>query len=96
MFAGQRSTKANHQVSRPLDKVAVFANAVLGLQIEIQAHVDASVPEVSVERAAIFVFVHQLPKIAQVRSQLFRRDGRIVPPFPVQRHSRRKRRCTGP
>ena len=58
MLTGERSSIANHQVGRLLDELTIFANADLCLEIEVHAHVDTAVPEVSVERAAILVFVH--------------------------------------
>ena len=62
------------------------------LQIEADLHVDAAVAEVAVERRLVVVFVQQRAQVAQVRAQLLRRDRRIVPPFPVERRARGRRR----
>ena len=52
MLAGKRTAVADHEIGRALDEFAVIANALLALQIEADAHVNAAVPEMSVKRAA--------------------------------------------
>jgi hypothetical protein len=49
--------------------------------------VNAVVAEVSVERRLIPVPVQQPAKLAQVRSELLRRDRRVVPSFPARRRA---------
>ena len=54
-------------------------------EIEIDPHVNAGVPEVSVESAAIAVAVHQLVQIAQIAAEFFGSDGGVFPTLPAWR-----------
>src|SRR5262245_54070369 len=96
MFAGERSSIPNYQVSCVLDELAVFANTRLGQQIEIQTHVNTAVTKVAIKGASVLVSIHQVSKITQVRSQLLRCNRSIVPALPVERNSRRKCRRARP
>src|SRR5436190_15596190 len=77
MLTGKRSSVANYQVSGPLDELTIFTNANLALQIKTYAHVYATMPKMSVERASILVFSHQLPNVASGCSQIFPGHGRV-------------------
>ena len=52
------------------------------LQIEVDAHVHASLAEVAVERAVVVVLAHQRVNRAQVRSEAGGRNRRVFPSFP--------------
>ena len=52
------------------------------LQTEINAGMDETLPEMAVERAEISELVEQRPKIAQIFSDVVRRNGGIFPAFP--------------
>src|SRR5258708_16196043 len=90
MLTGERTTVIDHEVRGSLDKFAVSANATFALQIEADAHVNATMSEVSVERPTVAVFIHQLSNVAQIRSKFLGADGRIVPPFPSARTAHTK------
>src|SRR3984885_2221653 len=90
MLAGEGTPIANHQVRCPFNKLTVFANTGFALEIEADAHVDASMPEVSVEGAFITVLIHEGANIAQIAPQFFRGYCCIVPSFPLWRRARRK------
>ena len=89
MLAGKRAAVTDHQIGGALDEFHVIADSVFALQIETHAHVNAAVPEMAVERRMVVIFVEQLPDIAQVVAQFFRRDRGVVPSFPFGRRSRR-------
>ena len=88
MLAGERAAVAEHQIGGALDEFAIVADAGFALQVEIDAHVDAAVAEVAVERSLIVIFVEQLANIAEIRAHFFRGDGGIVPAFPFGRRAR--------
>src|SRR5712672_3372397 len=64
VLARERSSIRNNQVGCALDEFAILADARFAFQVEGDAHVYAAVPEMSVERAVISVFVHQPANIA--------------------------------
>ena len=92
MLARKRAAIAHHQIGGALDEFAVIANAGFAFQIEADAHVNAAVPEMAVERRVVVVFVEQLADVAQVGAQFFRRHRRIVPSFPFAAARRARRR----
>src|ERR1700733_6953512 len=96
MLAGEGTPIANHQVRCPFNKLTVFANAGFALEIEADAHVDASMPEVPVEGAFKTVLIHEGADITQIAAQFFRRYCCIVPSFPLRCRSRRKGRRPRP
>ncbi len=53
--------------------------SLLGAEVEVDARVHASLPVVSVERAAIAVLGHQRGNRAQIVAQLRRRNGGVFP-----------------
>ena len=66
----------------------VAPNAAFRFEVERDLHVNAAVSEVAVIGSLVVELVEQLPQIAQVRAELFRRDGRVVPTFPSRRQAR--------
>ena len=61
------------------------------LQTEINAGMDETLPEMAVERAEIIVLIEKRAEIAQVFSDVVRRNRRIFPSFPgigLVRHAR--------
>src|SRR5947209_2420100 len=82
MFAGERTAVADDEVGGTLDECAVVANTVGALEVEADAHVNAAVAEVSVERAAIVVLVEQLADVAQIGAEFCRRNRCVVPTLP--------------
>src|ERR1700689_3629987 len=91
MLAGERAAGREHEVGGPVDEFAVFADSVFTLKVEADAHVDASVPEMSVESGLVVEIVQQRAQIADVWAQLFGRDCGIVPAVPLRCSAWRKR-----
>src|SRR5688500_11750143 len=88
MLARQRSAVAENEIGPAIDELRVPPDTVLALEVEAHLHVNAAVTEMAVERRLIVVFVEQGAQLAQVWSQLLRRDRRIVPTFPTGKRAR--------
>src|SRR6266705_2850017 len=93
MLARKRSAIADHKICRFFYELPIFADPLLRLQVKVDAGVNASMPEVSVESTAIAVAGHQRAKITQIMSQVFGRDRRIFPALPGQRLTRHVGNC---
>ena len=78
------ASKADNQVSRLFHKLAVLADPGLRLQIKINASMNASVPEMPVERPPIPVVGHQFFLAGVDSHQVFpaRRTNPPTPPKP--------------
>jgi hypothetical protein len=83
VLAGQRPAVLEHQVRGLVEERAVLAQAARGQQVEVDAAVDAAVAEVTVDRGAVPVAVHERTEAPQVRPQQRRRHRRVVPSLPV-------------
>src|SRR6185503_19620189 len=70
VLTGERPAVANYQV---------------GCAIEVHSHGDAAVTKMSVESGLILILVQQRTEIAQIGTELLRRNRRIVPPLPFKR-----------
>ena len=90
MFSGERASVTYHQICGPLDKLTISPDAVFALKVEADAHVNAAVSKVSVERTFILVFIHQLSNVPQVASQLYGGYRGVIPTFPFSRRARSK------
>src|ERR1700676_3324936 len=88
MLSGKRAPVTDDQIGGTFDELSVIANSRFAFQIETDAHVDAAVSEMSVERGVIIVFVQQFADIAEVSAQFFRCNGRVVPSLPFWRRAR--------
>src|SRR5215472_17192696 len=88
MLSGKRAAVTHHQIGRPVDEFSVFSNSPFGLEVEVDSHVNAPMPKMAVERASITVFVHKRTDIPKVPTQLFWRDRRILPTFPLRGSTR--------
>ncbi len=78
-----RSAVLDDDVRRTIDELTELLNARLRLQVEVDAHVHASLAEVAVERAVVVVLAHQRVNRAQVRSEAGGRYRRVFPSFPA-------------
>src|SRR5687768_5318717 len=83
MLARKRSAVADNEIGPAIDELRVPPDTLLAFEVEAHLHVNAAVTEMAIERGLIVEFVEQGAQIAQVWSQLLRRDGRIVPTFPA-------------
>ena len=66
-----------------------FAIPVGRLEVEVQPRVDAAVPEVPVEVAAVAVPLPESAQVAQIVAELLGRDRRVLPSLPGQGPARR-------
>ena len=71
-----------HEIRRLVDEGAVLRDPGGGLEVEVDARVDAALAEVAVEVALVAVLVEELAQIAKVVPESRGRDGGILPPFP--------------
>src|SRR5579863_2789161 len=85
MFAGERTAVADYQICGFFYKLSIVGDALFGLQIEIDPHVDAGVAKMSIESSTVAVAFHQLEQIAKVDSKFFGSDSSILPSLPTRR-----------
>src|SRR5580704_191746 len=85
VFPGERTAIADDQVGRLLHKLAEVDDALPGLEIEVDPHVQTGVSEMSVQGAAVTIALHQFAEIAQIAAELFRSNGGIFPTLPAGR-----------
>ena len=85
VLSGNGSAVAHHQVGGFFHKPAKFGNTSGRLQIEVHAIVNATIPEVPVQCAAIVERLHHPQQIAQVSPKFLRSDRGIFPALPGQR-----------
>src|SRR5438477_8566689 len=93
MFARKRAAMFHDQISGFFDERAKLLHARRRFEIEVDARMDATLSEVSVEAAEVAVFVEELLQIAQVTAKPMRRHGGIFPAFPVFFEARNMGRC---
>src|SRR5262245_47789574 len=82
MFSGKRTTVADHQVCRFLYKLAEPPHTIRSLKIKTDSQMYARMPEMPVHHCFISMSIEQFAQIAQIATQLFRRDARIFPTLP--------------
>src|SRR5258708_112871 len=82
MFAGEGAVVFDAEVGRFVEVGAELRDAGRALEIEVVACVDAGLPEVAVEVAAVAVLVEQRAQLAKVGAEVFRVDRGILPTFP--------------
>src|SRR5271166_1756230 len=85
MLARERPAEADDQIGGLFCKLAIVGDAFFGLQIEVDPHVYAGVPKVSVEGATVAVAFHHLVQIAKIAAEFFGGDGGILPTLPAGR-----------
>src|SRR5262249_20962022 len=84
MLTGDRSSIAGDQIGGFLHKRTPLANSRFAHEIEIHATMNASLSEMPVERRPVFIFFVEFAQIAKISTNLFWRDGRVLPSFPGQ------------
>ena len=82
VLPGHRPAQRHHQIGGLLDERPVGADAVLGEQIEVDAHVHAALTEVPVGRPGQPVAGHQRVQATQVVGQPVRRHRGVLPAAP--------------
>src|SRR5438067_4410313 len=93
MFARKRAAMFHDQISSFFDERAKLLHARRRFEIEVDARMDATLSEVSIETAKVAVFVEKPLQIAQVTAKPMRRHGGIFPAFPVFFEARNMGRC---
>src|ERR1700727_526729 len=88
MLTAQGAAKAKHHICSTVKKLAKIAKSLFAPKIEVDAHVHASLTVMAIERARVAILCHQRANAAQIISQLLRRNGSILPPFPPIRLAR--------
>ena len=66
-----------------IDETAELENAGGGFEVEVQAHVDAALTEVSVHGAVVAVVGHEGADGAEVAAELGGIDGGVFPALPA-------------
>src|SRR5688572_27465965 len=93
MFARERPSIRHDEIGG-LAEIAPKRRDPLGrFKIEVRPRMDAPLPEVPVERAAVSVTIEQLTEFPQVRPQPLRRNGGVFPAFPCGRFAGNERGC---
>ena len=80
MLAGHRTAVAGHEFGRLLDEAPIARSTAGPGQREVDPAVHAAVAEVPVRQSVQSVAVQQRVEVAQVGTELRRRDGRVLPP----------------
>ena len=88
VLTGKRSAHRHDEIACFVHERLVGLDAAMGLEIEVDACVHASLPEVAVQRTVVLMLFEQLAQIAKILSELLRRRRRIFPALPCDRLSR--------
>src|SRR5437870_9737773 len=91
MLAGKRAAVAHDEIGRFVGEPQIFLNSIVRFQTEIDPGMHEALTEMAVERAEITKLVEERAKIAQILSNVVRRNRRILPAFPrvrLVRHTR--------
>ena len=83
VLAGERAAKARTRSAARSMNSRKMRMPCCAAEIEIDAHVDAALAVVAVERAAIAVLGHELGDGAKICAQLLGGNGSILPTFPA-------------
>ena len=83
VLARERAAVGHHQLGRLVHEAPELLDPVGGLEVEVDAVVDAALAEVAVEHAVVAVLVHERAQIAQVGAHLVGRHAGILPPGPL-------------
>ena len=94
MLARKRTTVAVYQRRRFAHELAILSKARLAVKIEVHTAVRHAVAEVAVERSGVAVLGEQALQLAQIGSELVRRNGAVLPAWPVLGLSAHERGCT--
>ncbi len=82
VFARQRPAVGHHEIGGVGEEAPERRDAVVGEQVEVDAHVHAALAEVPVRDAAQPVRREERAERAQVGTEPFRRDGGVLPARP--------------
>ena len=88
VFSGERTAVSERDVGGAIDELAEFENAGWRFEVEVKAHVDAALTEMTVHCARVVVFLHECGDGAEVTTQLRWVDGSVLPTLPASADSR--------
>ena len=83
VFAGERAAVGDDDVGGAVDELAEGEDAGLGLEVEVEAHVDAALAEVAVHGAAVVELAHEGVDGAEIGALLRGIDGGVFPALPA-------------
>ena len=82
VLARQRPPVGEHKVGRVLHERPKRPHALRRFQVEADARVDAPLAVVAEKDAVVRVAVEEFLEVAQVRAEVNRVDGRVLPARP--------------
>src|SRR5271170_974252 len=82
MLAGERAAVGERDVRGAVHELAEFEDAGGGFEVEVEAHVDATLAKVAIHCAAISVFVHERADGPEVAAEPGGVDGCVLPTLP--------------
>jgi hypothetical protein len=82
VLSGERASVGESDVGGLIDEATEFEDAFRGFEVEVDAHVDAALTEVSVHGAGVAVLSHQGADGAEIGAKLRGINGRILPSLP--------------
>src|ERR1700733_23379 len=82
VFSGERAAVSEGDVGGAVHELAEGEDAFGGFEVEVDAHVDAALAEVSVHRAGVVELGHENANGAQVAAELCGVDGGVFPALP--------------
>src|SRR5258705_13726235 len=82
MPPGERSAIMRHRIGGLFDKGPVARDAILRLEVEIDARMHAAVAEMAVERTVVAGPIEQPAEVAKIIPDELRRHSRILPTRP--------------
>ena len=83
VFAAERAADGENDIGGAVEELAEVAQALWSVEVEVDAHVDAALTVVAVERTAVAVLGHQRGDAAEVFAEARGRNGGIFPAFPA-------------
>ena len=85
MLAAERTAEAERQIGGAVEEFAEEAQTLDGAEIEVDAQVDAALPVVTVERAAVAILAHEGRESAQISTEMRGGNAGIVPTLKALR-----------
>ena len=82
VFAGDGAAVGGADAGRGLEEGARVGDALGGVERHGEAHVHAAVAEVPVQEPVDVELLHEGGEVAQVRAEVFGRDGRVLEAGP--------------
>ena len=81
MLARERTAERKDEVGGAIEELAEFAQALVGVEVEVDAEMGAALPIVAVKRAVVAIFGHEGGETAEICTQFLGRNAGVVPAF---------------